>query len=173
VRTVLVELAACILLVPVAIVMLSLAALGHGYASTESRVRALLLWYPAVWRERHGEAFAGLLHDTIADGRDGLGLSLDVARGGMAERMRHAGASRLAGLLVAGTGWVMIVPQGMVPALLARIEGTPASWFVALHVGPPARWLVSVGMVLAGAGLLALSRRILARSSAEIRAARG
>ena len=54
-----------------------------------ARVAALLRWYPEAWRERHGDGLGELLRDTIEDDRDGLRVSLDVAREGTLERM-HA-----------------------------------------------------------------------------------
>ena len=129
----------------------------------ERRVARLLGWYPRRWRERHGEPLAELLHDAIADGRDGPRLSLDVAREGVGERLRSLRASRVAAGFLIGTGWTMVLPQGIVAAILGQFGSMPPSWFVALHVGADARWLV-IGLMI-GLGVLLLDRgyRIAAR----------
>lgn len=167
------EVVAWVLLFPVAVVMLLLRVLGHGYASVDTRVWALLQWYPAAWRERHGEEFAAILQDAIEGGHDGLRLSLDVARAGIAERVRTLHASRLGAGLAAGLGWTMIIPQGIVAAVLSQVGGVPPSWFLALHVAGPARWLVVGGMVAGGAVLVATSFRLFARTCSPRRPARG
>ena len=73
---------------PAAFVLALRRALGHGTVGPDERVAALLRWYPEAWRERHGEGLSEVLHDTIADDRDGLRVSLDVAREGLVERAR-------------------------------------------------------------------------------------
>ena len=42
---------------------------------------------------------------------------------------------RIAAGFLTGTGWTMVLPQGIVAAMLGQIEGFPPSWFVALHAG--------------------------------------
>jgi hypothetical protein len=52
--------------------------------SNDRRVRRLLRWYPASWRETHEEEFSALLEDSIADrpfwSRRGLGVALEGSR---------------------------------------------------------------------------------------------
>jgi hypothetical protein len=149
---------------PVAVLLLAGRLLGHGYGDPRVRVRALLRWYPAAWRERHGEDLAATLEDLIADGRDGLGVSFDVARAGLAERVRATAARRVVAGGLVGTGWTMIMPQGVVAAVLSLIGGMPPSWFLALHVHGPARGLVIAGMLAGGALLIGLGLPGLARA---------
>ena len=56
-------------------------------AKRDRRVTRLLRWYPAVWRARYGDEMAALLHDTIAHGRDGPLLSLNVAKESLSVRL--------------------------------------------------------------------------------------
>ena len=116
----------------------------------ERRVARLLAWYPRSWRERHGDALEALLEDAIADGRDGPRLTLDVAREGLVERVRSANGRRIAGGFLTGLGWTMVIPQGIVAALLGQVEGFPPGWFVALQVGGDELWLVCGAMVAVG-----------------------
>jgi len=73
-------------------------------AKRERRVRRLLRWYPADWRARYGDEMAALVHDTIAEGRGGPQLSLNVAKEGLATRL----AMLRAGLSLAG---VRLIPE--------------------------------------------------------------
>jgi len=121
----------------------------------ERRVARLLAWYPAAWRERHGDAMGALLQDTVADGRDGIRLTLDVAREGVSERLRDLRWERAEAGLLVGTGWTMFFPQGVVAAILIQFD-VPPSWFLALHVDGEAQYLVAGAM--AGIGLLLVDR---------------
>jgi hypothetical protein len=56
-----------------------------------ARVARLLRWYPRDWRARYGEEFEAVLMSSLSDGKDGLRLSLDVAREGVAARLESAG----------------------------------------------------------------------------------
>jgi len=58
------------------------------------RVERLLSWYPARWRARYGDEFAQLMQDTMAEGRDGVGVTLDVLRESNAARVPVEGPSR-------------------------------------------------------------------------------
>jgi len=71
--------------------------------------------------------------------------------------VRESTASRLVAGFASGLGWTMIIPQGIVAAVLSQVPGIPPGWFLALHVDGPARWLVIAGMVAGGAVLVALS----------------
>ena len=159
------ELVAWVVFFPVAIVLLALRVLGEGRGGdTPARVRALLRWYPAAWRERHGDEFGALLEDAIDGGRDGLRLSLDVARSGIVERVRASTASRRVAGVVSTLAWIMLIPQGIVASILSFFGAVPPGWFVALHVEAPARWLVVAGMIAGGTVLLALSLPSLTRT---------
>jgi hypothetical protein len=160
-----VELVAWIVFFPLAIVLLLARALGYGSKTPEERVEALLSWYPASWRERHGEAFAALLHDSIADGRTDVRFSLDVAREGLIERARTVNARLVAGMALTGLGWIMFLPQGIVALVLGQFDGVHPTWFVALHVGGDELWLVAGGMIAVGLLLLDRGLRLLAASS--------
>jgi hypothetical protein len=59
-----------------------------------------------------------------------------------------------AGFLI-GTGSTMLIPQGIVAALLTPFD-LPRSWFVALYAGADVRWLV-LGVMIGG-GLLLIER---------------
>ena len=127
-------------------------------AKRERRVLRLLRWYPADWRVRYGDEMAALLHGTIAAGRDGPRLSLNLAKEGMAARLapparRHALAGACLSLC-----WLPLVPQGLVAALI-KATGTPTrSWFLALYVPEAYQWpliaaMVALGLAMLGAGV--------------------
>ena len=129
----------------------------------ERRVERLLSWYPPAWRERHGAAMGELLHDAIADGRDGPRMTVDVAREGAVEWSRGVSDDELKGGALIGVGCIMLFPQGVVAAVLTQFD-VPPSWFLALHVEGEARYLVAGAM--AGIGLLLVDRgmRLAARA---------
>lgn len=142
--------------VPLAALLTARRLLGYGRGVTrEERIDALLRWYPARWRERHGAGLAELLRDADADGRDSVLLRLDVAREGVVERGRAIEWKAIWGGALVGTGWTMFFPQGIVAAVLTQVD-MPPSWFLALNVGEDYRWLV-VGFMVGG-GLLLVDR---------------
>ena len=128
---------------PAALVLVLRRALGYGTTDPDERVSALLSWYPEAWRERHGEGLGEVLHDTIADDRDGLRVSLDVAREGLVERVRAFDPNALLAAVLMTVGWIMFFPQGVVASVMSAFE--IKSWFVALYFEGPERWLVSRG----------------------------
>ena len=75
-------------------------------------------------------------------------------------------ARRAAAGFLIGTGWIMVVPQGIVAAILSQFGAVPPTWFAALHAGADTRWLV-IGLMI-GVGVLLLDRgyRILTRDCA-------
>ena len=87
-----------------------------------------------------------LLEDAVADGRDGPRMTLDVAREGLAERMRAFRWQQVEAGFLVGLGWTMFFPQGVVAAILLQFD-VPPSWFLALHVeGEAAAYLVAGAM---------------------------
>ena len=166
-RSILVETAAWILFFPIAIVLLVRRQLGYGWQTDEGRVDALLQWYPAPWRHRHGERFSELLRDTIAGGRADLRSRLDVAREGLAERRRQFRWDGVWSWLLLTVGWIMVLPQGIIAPILGLFDGFPPTWFVALHVDGLDRWLVAAGMVAVGLLLIDRGLRVAARVGAE------
>ncbi len=162
------EIAAWTLFFPIAIVLMVRRQLGYGWETTEGRVEALLEWYPAPWRARHGERFSQLLRDAMADGRGDLRMRLDVAREGVVERRRaFRWESAWASLLIT-LGTIMVIPQGIVAPILGLFD-VPATWFVALYFDGVERWLVVGGMI--AVGLLLIDRGI--QIYAPIQAERG
>lgn len=143
---------------PVALVLTLRRKLGHGTTTADARVEALLGWYPEAWRAQHGEGLGEVLHDTIEDGRDGLRVSLDVARAGAAERARALDPHRIVAAAMLTVGWLAFFPQGVVAAVLAQIDGIPQSWFLALYLEGPARWLTIAAMI--AGGLLLVDRSL-------------
>jgi hypothetical protein len=129
----------------------------------ERRVERLLRWYPPAWRERHGAAMGELLHDAIADGRDGPRMTVDVAREGMVEGFRGVSDDELKGGALIGVGCIMFFPQGVVAAIMTQLD-VPRSWFLALYVDGGAQYVVAGAM--AGIGLLLVDRgmRLAARA---------
>jgi hypothetical protein len=123
--------------------------------TSERRLARLLAWYPAAWRERHGAAMGELLADAIADGRSGPRMTFDVARAGLAERFGALRREPVQAALLMGLGWLMFFPQGVVAGIFTQLD-VPPSWFLALHVGGEAQYLVAGGM--AGVGLLLVER---------------
>ena len=141
---------------PLAVLLTARRLLGYGRGVTpEQRADALLAWYPAAWRERHGAELRQILLDTIGAGRDDVRTSLDVAREGLAERVRALRWDRVRAGFLIGLGWTMFFPQGVVAAVLTQVD-VPPSWFLALNVGGDEQWLV-IGL-MAGIGLLLVDR---------------
>jgi hypothetical protein len=160
------EVVAWTVFLPVALVLALRRSLGHGYASPEGRVAALLRWYPEAWRERHGEGLREVLHDTIEDDRDGLRVSLDVAREGVIERARVFDPRSAVAAAMLTVGWIAVLPQGIVAAAFLALDG-PRSWFLAQYLESPSSWLVIAamiagGLVLIDRSLYGLSRRPVA-----------
>lgn len=151
------EIAAWTLFFPAAIVLAIRRQLGYGWKTTDARIEALLQWYPAPWRARHGEPFSRLLRDTLADGRGDLRMRLDVAREGMAEQRRAFSWEALWASLLITLGTIMVLPQGIVAPILGFFDA-PRTWFLALYVDGAERWLVVGGMI--GIGLLLIDRGI-------------
>lgn len=151
------EIAAWTLFFPIAIVLMVRRQLGYGYETPEGRVEALLQWYPAPWRARHGERFSQLLRDTLADGRGDLRTRLDVAREGVIERRREFRWGGVWASLLITLGSIMVLPQGIVAPILGLFNG-PRTWFLALYFEGAERWLVVGGMI--GIGLLLIDRGI-------------
>jgi hypothetical protein len=91
-------------------------------STPEQRVARMVRWYPPTWRERHGEEFAALLRDAIADGEDGPRLWLDVAREAAAVRVQEAVRARRmwAAAALWTLGVIAILPLTVVPLLLGR-----------------------------------------------------
>ena len=151
------EIAAWTLFFPIAIVLMIRRQLGYGWKTPDDRVDALLQWYPAPWRRRHGERFSELLRDTMADGRDGLRMRLDVAREGVIERKRAFRRRSASASLLLTVGWIMVLPQGIVAPILGLFDA-PRTWFLALYFEGAERWLIVGGMI--GIGLLLIDRGI-------------
>jgi hypothetical protein len=151
------EIAAWTLFFPIAIVLVIRRYLGYGRESDDGRVDALLTWYPAPWRARHGERFSQLVRDTLAGGRGGLRMRLDVAREGVIERRRAFRWEGLWASLLFTLGSVMVIPQGIVAPILGFFDA-PRVWFAALYFDGAERWLVVGGMI--GIGLLLIDRAV-------------
>ena len=139
-------------------------ALDHAPAARrERRVARLLRWYPAAWRERHGDEFAALLHDTIDDGRGGLRMSVNVAFEGLVRRV-DAFDRPAAVATWCWTGcWIPLVPQGLVPMVMLVTGAPTRSWFLALYVPEPFGWAVAATMTAAGLAMLAIAIRLTRR----------
>jgi hypothetical protein len=165
--SVIAEIAAWTLFFPVAIVLMARRLLGYGRETPEGRVDALLRWYPERWRERHGETYGQILLDTMADGRGDFRMRVDVAREGVIERGRAFRWDRAWASLLLTLGWIMVVPQGIVAAILSFIPGMPKSWFVALYVDGAEQFLVLGGMVAIGLLLLDRGLQILGTDCAD------
>ena len=143
-------------IVPLAALLTARRLLGYGRGVTPAqRADALLAWYPPSWRAQHGAELRQILLDTIEAGRADVRMSLDVAREGLAERLRSVRWDRVRAGALIGTGWTMFFPQGVVAAALTQFD-MPPSWFVALNVGGEAQWLV-IGLMV-GVGLLLVDR---------------
>ena len=65
-----------------------------------------------------------LLRDTIEDDRDGLRVSLDVAREGTIERdARRSTRARAVAAAMLTVGWIAVLPQGIVAAVFLAVDG--------------------------------------------------
>ena len=132
-------------------------------ARRERRVARLLCWYPAAWRARYGDEFAALLHATIEDGRGGPGMSLNVAREGLAARLT-AVEPRTAIAMWCGTlCWIPLFPQGIVPLAMMLTETPARSWFLALYLPSPFSWLTAAAMIALGLGMLGVAAHTVRR----------
>jgi hypothetical protein len=118
------------------------------------RVERLLDWYPAAWRERYGDEFAELLRESIAGGRGGLRLSLDVMREGIAARFDESPATRP--LVCLTLCWVPLIPQGIVPMIFLLTSAPTRSWFLALYVPEPFQWATAAAMFTLGLTMLTI-----------------
>ena len=145
---------------PAAFVLALRRMLGHGTVGPEERVAALLRWYPEAWRAQHGEGLSEVLRDTIADERDGVRVSLDVAREGIVERARAFVPERFVASIMLMVGWLMFFPQGVVAAVLSFTE-VPPTWFLALYFEGPEQWLVIAAMIAGGLVLIDRSLWVL------------
>jgi hypothetical protein len=127
------------------------------------REERLLRLYPRAWRERYGEEFAELLRESLADGRGGLGLTLDVWRGAL-EAHRDAALSpqgRAIALLTAC--WIPLFPQGLVALGFLAFDAPVRSWFVALYLPEALGYAVALGMVALGSWMLVRGARAARR----------
>jgi hypothetical protein len=123
-------------------------------AKRERRVARLLRWYPAGWRARYGDEMAALLHDTIADGRGGPRLSMDVAKEGVAARLAGTAPRHLLPMACLTLCWIPIFPQGLVPAIMKLTESPTRSWFVALYLPDAYQWPLIAAMLALGLAML-------------------
>ncbi|HYH88658.1 MAG TPA: hypothetical protein VEX67_05465 [Solirubrobacteraceae bacterium] len=162
------EIVAWTVFFPVALVLTARRMLGYGYASPDGRVAALLRWYPEAWRERHGDGLREVLHDTIEHDRDGLRVSLDVAREGVIERARVFDPRTAVAAAMLTVGWIMVLPQGIIAAVFLAVDG-PRSWFLAQYLESPQSWLVIAAMIAGGLALIDRSLYGLSRRPVENR----
>lgn len=95
---------------------------------------ALLRWYPADWRTRYGEEMTALLHDTIAEGRGGPLLSLNIVREGLAARLAPPERRQALAWICLGLCAIPLIPQGLVPAIMILTDTPARSWFLALYL---------------------------------------
>ena len=107
-----------------------------------------------------------MLRDTIDDDRDGLRVSLDVAREGVIERAHAFDPRQAVASALVTVGWVMFAVQGVVAAAFEAFDG-PQSWLLARYFESPQSWLVIAAMIAGGLalidrGLYGLSRRPVA-----------
>jgi hypothetical protein len=123
-------------------------------AKRARRVTRLLRWYPPDWRARYGDEMATLLHDTIAEGRGGPRLNLNVAKEGLAARLAPpARRDALAGACLALCS-IPLFPQGLVPAVMKLTETPAFSWFLALYLPDAYQWPLIVAMIALGLVML-------------------
>jgi|GEM_PF-4443000 len=129
------------------------------------RVARLERWYPRGWRERYGIELRALLEDSLADGRGGLRMSLDVARAGLRERAAEPGAGRGVLVLALLSTWAIFVfPPGIVPIVFHVAGVDVRSWFLAAYLPGAALWLTAGAMIAFGCALLASACRLVRRA---------
>lgn len=75
------------------------ARLRRSTAHLDRRVARLLRFYPRAWRERHGADLADLVRDSLADGRGGPRMTLNLAREGLATRFAELAEPRTRAVL--------------------------------------------------------------------------
>jgi hypothetical protein len=119
-------------------------------AKRERRVARLLRWYPPAWRARHGDAFGVLLDDSFDDGRDGLRVSLNVAREGLAARSASFQPSIALAVLFWWLGCVALFPQGIIALTMLAAGTSDDLWFLALYLPSPFGALAAVAMIATG-----------------------
>jgi hypothetical protein len=123
----------------------------------DHRVRRLLRWYPAGWRERYGDEFAELLLADLAEQPRAWRRSANVARCGLSARLASAG---LAGHPV-GTGAAARACLGTLTCSLAVFLTFGTTMWAQLAVGwqwaAPASTATTVAMLLMSGSLLFLA----------------
>ena len=95
--------------------------------------------YPAGWRERYGDEFAELLRESLADGRGGCRLTLDVVRGALEAHKDEALSPRGRAVVLLTACWIPLFPQGLVALGFLAFDVPVKSWFLALYVPGAAR----------------------------------
>ena len=121
------------------------------------RVRRLLRWYPASWRERYGAEFAELLLAELAEQPRAWRRTANVARCGLTARLASAG---LAGH-PAGPAAATRACLGTLTCALAVFLTFGTTMWAQLAVGwqwaPPASTATTVAMLLMSGSLLFLA----------------
>jgi hypothetical protein len=123
------------------------------------REERMLRLYPQAWRERYGDEFADLLRESLADGRGGPGLTLDVWRGALEAHRDEALSPRGRALALLTLCWIPLFPQGLVALSFLAFDVPVKSWFLALHVPDPLGYVVAAGMVALGSWMLVRGAR--------------
>ena len=127
-------------------------------ARRQRRVARLLRWYPANWRARYGEEMTALLHDLIVDGRNGPGLSWNMAKEGIATRVAPTARRQLVAGACLGLCWLPLVPQGLVAAGFKTFDVSTRSWFLGLYAPSAMQWpliatMIALGLSMLGTGI--------------------
>jgi hypothetical protein len=121
------------------------------------RVAGTLRWYPPAWRRRYGDEMAVLMDDVYGQGRVPLRGRLDIARGGLRERVRGWGLGDdgpplervRAGALLVLVAWGFVTVGGLVFAKASE------HWTSATTVGAFSLPWAGYGLV-AGCAVLAM-----------------
>jgi hypothetical protein len=123
----------------------------------DRRVRRLLRWYPASWRERYGAEFAELLLAELAEQPRAWRRTANVARCGLTARLASAG---LAGQLTSPAAATRAC-LGTLTCSLAVFLTFGITMWAQLAVGwqwaPPASTATAVAMLLMSGSLLLLA----------------
>lgn len=109
--------------------------------------------------ERRIAQFDGVLAVRSPQGGPTM-VTLEIPAGAEPESDVRSGPMMFAVAALYSLSPVAMFPQGLVAAVMLAIGDTNRSWFLALYMPAPFRWLTAAGMIVLGAAGYTLARRL-------------